>query len=98
MVNNKSSQFHPAVSGEWIVFCDICGKKCYSSETIKRWDGFMVCLSDNDPVPPNRFIPNIAEVRVVENARPTKDVPISNTPTPLDAQSDGWYNPTTPST
>jgi hypothetical protein len=30
-----SDRFNPGRLGDWVVFCDICGQKCYASETTK---------------------------------------------------------------
>src|SRR5687768_16142947 len=33
----------PYRMGEWLVICDRCGFKRYSSEVVKTWDNFIVC-------------------------------------------------------
>ncbi len=33
-------------SGDWNVICDVCSKKIKASESLKRWDGFVVCKAD----------------------------------------------------
>lgn len=42
-------------SGDWYVFCDICGQRCYASETGKLSaytgrGGLIVCENDKDEV------------------------------------------------
>lgn len=41
--------------GDWYVFCDICGQKCYASETTKLSSatgrgGLIVCKNDIDNI------------------------------------------------
>lgn len=57
--------------GDWVVFCDICGQKCYASEASKLAaytgrGGLIVCPNDVDKIdyglvpyktPPERSIP-----------------------------------------
>lgn len=33
-------------SGDWLIICDVCGKKMKASDSKKRWDGFIVCPDD----------------------------------------------------
>lgn len=52
-----TDRFDPGRLGDWIVFCDICGKKCYASETVKLSEytgkgGLVVCRQDADKVDP----------------------------------------------
>ena len=44
------------VSGQWNVICDVCGFKFKSGQIRKRWDGLMVCKSDNEEDHPQKFI------------------------------------------
>lgn len=53
-----ADRFNPGRLGDWVVFCDICGKKCYASETVKLSnytgrDGLRVCLQDADVQDPS---------------------------------------------
>lgn len=48
-------RFNPGRLGDWIVFCDICGNKCYASETTKLSTetgrgGLIVCKTDVDKI------------------------------------------------
>lgn len=61
-----TDRFNPGRLGDWIVYCDICGKKCYASETVKLSnytgrDGLIVCRADADAQDPGLMpyrIPN----------------------------------------
>jgi hypothetical protein len=51
--NNMSDRFNPGKLGDWVVFCDICGQKCYASESTKLstytgHGGAIVCPNDVD--------------------------------------------------
>lgn len=48
-------RFNPAKRGDWVVFCDICGQKCYASEATKLTTytgrgGLIVCKNDVDSI------------------------------------------------
>lgn len=48
-------RFNKWKPGDWVVFCDICGQKCYASETTKLANytgrgGLIVCKNDVDLV------------------------------------------------
>jgi hypothetical protein len=43
-------------SGDWNCLCDVCGKKLKASETLHRWDGFIVCKDDWEPRQPQDFV------------------------------------------
>jgi hypothetical protein len=50
-----SDRFSPGRLGDWVVFCDICGQKCYASETSKLSTytgrgGLIVCKNDKDKI------------------------------------------------
>lgn len=50
-----TDRFSPGRLGDWIVFCDICGQKCYASETSKLSTytgrgGLIVCSKDADRI------------------------------------------------
>ncbi len=52
-----SDRFNKYKLGDWVVFCDICGGKCYASETVKLSTytgrgGLIVCKSDADAIDP----------------------------------------------
>lgn len=33
-------------SGDWLLICDVCGKKMKASHSRHRWDGLIVCDAD----------------------------------------------------
>lgn len=48
-------RFNPGRLGDWVVFCDICGQKCYASEatrlsTYTGRGGLIVCPKDVDKI------------------------------------------------
>ncbi len=48
-----TDRFQPGRIGDWIAFCDICGQKCYASETTllstaTGRGGLIVCKHDVD--------------------------------------------------
>lgn len=52
-----ADRFSPGRIGDWVVFCDICGQKCYASETSKLSSltgrgGLIVCPNDVDRIDP----------------------------------------------
>ena len=61
--------------GDWYVYCDICGRRCYHSETVKLSNytgkgGLIVCKQDADSIDPGlipynvRAEKNVPEVRI----------------------------------
>jgi len=50
-----ADRFNPGRVGDWVVFCDICGQKCYASEATKLSTytgrgGLIVCSKDVDKI------------------------------------------------
>jgi len=50
-----SDRFSPGRKGDWVLFCDICGQKCYASESTKLSTytgrgGLVVCPNDVDKI------------------------------------------------
>ena len=43
-------------SGDWNLICDVCGKKIKASESLHRWDGFIVCREDYETRHPQDFV------------------------------------------
>lgn len=48
-------RFDPGKLGDWVVFCDICGQKCYASESSQLEaytgrGGLIVCPKDIDAI------------------------------------------------
>ena len=43
-------------SGEWNVWCMVCNRKIKSSESLKRWDGLIVCSDDYENRHPLDFL------------------------------------------
>ena len=37
------------VPGDWWIVCDVCGCDVYHSESMKTWDGKLVCPDDWEP-------------------------------------------------
>jgi len=84
-----ADRFSPGRIGDWVVFCDICGQKCYASEASKLSTytgrgGLIVCPKDADKVD-SGLIPykvtvekNIPWTRInhtnVENSAPIYDL------------------------
>jgi hypothetical protein len=42
--------------GQWLFYCDVCGKKMLSGEARRRWDGLYTCHNDWEPRHPSDFI------------------------------------------
>src|SRR5690349_18258993 len=67
-------RFNPGRVGDWIVFCDICGKKCYSSEitilsNYTGRGGLAVCKQDADRIDPGLIPFRYPTERPVTNVR-----------------------------
>ena len=50
-----TDRFNPGRVGDWVVFCDICGQKCYASEATRLpaatgRGGLIVCPKDVDKI------------------------------------------------
>lgn len=58
------------VSGDFWRICDECGFKTRSSETRKRWDGLIVCLSDFEQRHPQDFVRGRKDRQNVPDPRP----------------------------
>src|ERR1700744_2070089 len=43
-------------SGEWNVYCMVCNRKIKSGESLKRWDGLIVCREDYENRHPMDFL------------------------------------------
>lgn len=55
LLGNIMDRFNPGRLGDWVIFCDICGQKCYASESTKLTTytgkgGNIVCQHDVDEV------------------------------------------------
>jgi len=60
--------------GDWYVFCDICGRRCYASETIQLTQytgrgGMIVCKQDADKIDPGLIPYNIPKEKLVSRVR-----------------------------
>lgn len=60
--------------GDWIIYCDICGKKCYASETTKLSNytgrgGLIVCHQDADKIDAGLVPYNIKKENSIQNIR-----------------------------
>lgn len=63
------------VSGEWEVFCDVCGFKFKASQLRKQWDNLMVCSADFETRHPQDFVRASVDKMAVPWSRPeTTDV------------------------
>lgn len=57
--------------GSWNVICDVCGQKFKTEQTLKRWDGLVVCKKDWEPRHPQELIRMPVETgQAVPDARP----------------------------
>lgn len=50
-----TDRFNPGRLGDWVIFCDICGQKCYASEASRLEantgrGGLIVCPNDIDKI------------------------------------------------
>lgn len=59
-------------SGEWTVYCQVCGKSLFASEAQKRWDGLIVCSDDYETRHPQDLIKVRHEDQSVPFSRPRK--------------------------
>lgn len=58
-------------SGEWNVWCMVCNRKIKSGESLKRWDGLIVCKDDYENRHPLDFLRARQERITVPFAAPT---------------------------
>lgn len=47
--------------GSWLVICQHCGRKRHASETVKQWDGLIVCREHADIRNPQDFKRGVAD-------------------------------------
>jgi hypothetical protein len=66
--------------GDHWKICDVCGFRCRSSETRKRWDGLITCEADWEPRHPQDFVRGRVDNQNVPNPRPE---PVANVVGPL---------------
>lgn len=50
-----TDRFSPGRLGDWVLYCDICGQKCYASESFRLSEftgrgGLIVCKHDKDKI------------------------------------------------
>lgn len=57
-------------SGDWWICCDVCSKQIYASESLKRWDGLIVCKDDFETRHPQDLIHVRPERQTVPFTRP----------------------------
>ena len=57
-------------SGDSWGICDVCGFRYYKSQLSMRWDGLMVCSSDQERRQPQDTVKAVKEKIYVENPRP----------------------------
>ena len=58
------------IRGDFWRICDVCGFKCRSSETSKRWDGLIVCREDFETRHPQDFVRGRLDRQNVPDPRP----------------------------
>lgn len=58
-------------SGEWNVWCMVCNRKIKSGESLKRWDGLIVCREDYENRQPLDFLRARQERITVPFSAPT---------------------------
>lgn len=58
------------VPGDFWRICDSCGFKMRASQTLKRWDGLMVCREDFEERHPQDFVRGRVDRQNVPNPRP----------------------------
>jgi hypothetical protein len=58
-------------SGEWNVWCMVCNRKIKSGESLKRWDGLIVCEEDYENRHPMDFLRTRQERITVPFSAPT---------------------------
>lgn len=58
-------------NGEWNVWCMVCNRKIKSGESLKRWDGLIVCKDDYENRHPLDFLRARQERITVPFAAPT---------------------------
>jgi len=57
-------------SGDWYVSCDVCSKKIYASDSLRRWDGMIVCKEDFETRHPQDLIKHRIDNQSVPFTRP----------------------------
>jgi hypothetical protein len=57
-------------AGDYWRVCDVCGFDYRASETLKRWDGLIVCHDDWEPRHPQDFVRGRADRQRVHEPRP----------------------------
>ena len=58
------------IKGDHWVICDVCGFKCRSSKTRKRWDGLRVCEADWEERHPQDYVRGRHDKQIVPDPRP----------------------------
>jgi hypothetical protein len=58
------------IAGDFWRICDSCGSKFRASQTLKRWDGQIVCHDDWEPRHPQDFVRGRLDRQNVPEARP----------------------------
>ena len=57
-------------SGDWYVSCDVCSKQIYASDSLRRWDGMIVCKEDFETRHPQELIKHRTDNQSVPFTRP----------------------------
>lgn len=66
--NSSHNGYRP---GEWLLICDRCGSRRYSSEVAHEWTGLVVCrVGCWEPRHPQDFVRGVADNQTVPFTRP----------------------------
>jgi len=58
------------IKGDHWVICDVCGFKVRASQSLKRWDGLLVCHKDWETRHPQEDVRGRVDRQLVDNPRP----------------------------
>lgn len=58
------------IPGDFWRICDQCGFRYRASQTLKRWDGLIVCRADFETRHPQDFVRGLVDRQMVPNPRP----------------------------
>lgn len=86
-----TDRFNKARKGDWVIFCDICGQKCYASEATRLSaatgrGGLIVCPKDVDKTDYGSMPYTIPVEKNVPWSRPG-DTDVTNGAAPIDVET-----------
>ena len=67
-------------NGDWLVICDVCGRKYKATELRQRWDSLMCCSDDWEIRQPQDFVKAIADMQAPPYSRPEQEDVFISTP------------------